>query len=707
MWVDFDRLVSVNDGGALAFGFPSHGPPKWQQNWRSFVGQLTVTPDHAAKDEMLDQFAYGHGIRTFGFINAHAMNSAVDDPKFAADLLFLDNLVRDGIGVNTLYRMLGSQSGLNLNGTDLLPELIARFAGKRIALFGSQADIAERAADRLRREHGCDVITADGFQSDAFYLNRIAEMRPALVVLGMGMPKQERVARLLKTALHNDVAIVCGGAILDFLSGHKPRAPLLMRRAGLEWAFRLMIEPRRLFHRYIVGNPLFLLRSARFALRPLAAARKERSLPERVATTEPFGIGGPIVTPQTQPMYPAATKALHRLPDIQVPIGALVPVAQPVPAAAEAIRRSAVSKFSANRPVIARDDLFGRQHDLDRLLNWVLDQSGSALIYGPRGYGKTSLVRVFGEIADSRRHVVLYASCSRDIGFDELMRAYLGELPKAGTHEDIGTTPLSVQQVAARFEAITDASVVVIIDEFDRIERADTRQSIIELVKDVSDLTASVRFVIVGVATDASAILGYHPSVHRCITCVPLARLDAAAITDMLTRKSLADGLVIDAGEIDTIVRLTAGSAYHAQLAGQKIVANARRANTRIVSADDVDSVIVEIISDAMLMDDSFARLLGSLHDGRRSAQLSALAHMALSGADDIVRLQPETMIDASQAGTADALSSLCAELLAGGILRPVDQQRSETDLRFANAFLPQLLLMVEHAASRPVPRAA
>ncbi len=715
MWVDFDRQGPIVSGGALAFGFPRYGPPKWRQKWHAFVRHLAVTPDDAAKNSMLDRFAHGKGVRTLGFINAHAMNRSVDDSVFAADLLALDYLVRDGIGVNTLYRMIGTEAGMNLNGTDLLPDLIARFAGRRIALFGTQADVAERAAELLRRLHGCEVITADGFQSDMFYLKRVADSRPALVVLGMGMPKQERVARLLKRCLNNDVAIVCGGAILDFLSGHKPRAPFWMRKLGLEWGFRLMIEPKRLFGRYVVGNPLFLLRSASFALRRRPAAPEERMRPERAATTAAFGIGGPIAAVAGQPVSLSDVRSAIALPTrrtaTEPAVAAAIAATDEAPkkmladSPSPAVKRSAVSVFSANRPVVARHDLFGREADLDRLLSWVLDQSGNALIYGPRGYGKTSLVRVFGEIADSRRHVVLYASCSREIGFDELMRGYLAEIPENGSASKgsaggVDTGLMSVQQVAGRLAAVTDASVVVIIDEFDRIERADTRQSIIELVKDVSDLTASVRFVIVGVATDATAILGYHPSVHRCITCVPLTRLDSAAITDMLARKSRADGLVIEAREIETIVGLTAGSAYHAQLAGQKLVSNARRANVNLITAQDVDDVITEIVSDAMLMDGGFARLIRSLDD-QRYAAVAALAKLALAGNDDIVRL---ALALADDGFDSDGLHALCLELVGNDTLRLADPQYPDGGLRFSNAFMPQLLLMAGHVTTPPAP---
>ncbi|MBC7520801.1 MAG: WecB/TagA/CpsF family glycosyltransferase, partial [Sandarakinorhabdus sp.] len=322
MWLDLEQLVTVGDTGVAGFGFPRQHRPEWRVNWQAVVKQIHVTSDDAAKNGLLDEFVGGFGARTLGFVNAHALNSAVTDQGFAADVLTLDHIVRDGIGINTLYRMLGIRAGLNLNGTDLMPEIIARFAGRRVALLGTQLPIVHRAADRLRRDYGCDVVIADGFQPDGFYLKLAATARPDLIILGMGMPKQERVARRLKHGLNHDVAIVCGGAILDFLSGHVPRAPSWMRSAGLEWAYRLSLEPKRLFRRYVIGNPLFLMRSAILAVWPNPSRRIAPGLPERRPSTNAFGIGGPAARSHGDVSPPS--------PESRVPVIAALPPVRPI-----------------------------------------------------------------------------------------------------------------------------------------------------------------------------------------------------------------------------------------------------------------------------------------------------------------------------------------------------------------------------------------
>ena len=109
-------------------------------------------------------------------------------------------------------------------------------------------------------------ISENGFLDAKTYVALANIHRPELIVLGMGMPRQEEMAVILRASLGFPCLIVCGGAIIDFLGGKTRRAPMWMRGLGLEWLFRLGLEPRRLFQRYVIGNPLFLARALRLAL---------------------------------------------------------------------------------------------------------------------------------------------------------------------------------------------------------------------------------------------------------------------------------------------------------------------------------------------------------------------------------------------------------------------------------------------------------
>jgi exopolysaccharide biosynthesis WecB/TagA/CpsF family protein len=101
-------------------------------------------------------------------------------------------------------------------------------------------------------------------------VDAINAARPDLLLVGLGNPRQEHwIDANLK---HLEVGVVAGvGALIDFLSDSIPRAPRFVRRIRLEWAFRLALEPRRMFMRYVIGNPAFLVRSIRYLARPRGA----------------------------------------------------------------------------------------------------------------------------------------------------------------------------------------------------------------------------------------------------------------------------------------------------------------------------------------------------------------------------------------------------------------------------------------------------
>jgi exopolysaccharide biosynthesis WecB/TagA/CpsF family protein len=233
----------------------------WKLRWTRVVEAMRVV--HSASEELalLRQLAAGGDSRVLGFINAHAMNSIAGDAEFFDALMDADLLLRDGSGMALLYRRCGRDGGLNMNGTDLIPKILAVFRGRRVAFWGTDNSRLQAAAARCSAEFGVQIVSQEnGFHEIGHYRQLAAELQPDLIVLGMGMPKQERVARAIKGAMRAPSLIVCGGAIIDFLSGKVPRAPAWMRALGVEWLYRLLREPRRLFKRYVIGNPLFLCR---------------------------------------------------------------------------------------------------------------------------------------------------------------------------------------------------------------------------------------------------------------------------------------------------------------------------------------------------------------------------------------------------------------------------------------------------------------
>lgn len=202
------------------------------------------------------------------FLNAHNANVAYSDPEFA-DALRRFLVLPDGVGVDIAARLLyGAAFPANLNGTDFIPALLTSTGEPlTIALLGAKHPNAEAAAAAfaaIAPQHRYAVIH-DGFfskEDEPAILAEIAALRPDILLVAMGVPRQEFWIDHHINASHCTLPFAVG-ALLDFMSGAVPRAPVWIRRMRLEWLFRLALEPARLWRRYVVGNPLFLARVLR------------------------------------------------------------------------------------------------------------------------------------------------------------------------------------------------------------------------------------------------------------------------------------------------------------------------------------------------------------------------------------------------------------------------------------------------------------
>jgi exopolysaccharide biosynthesis WecB/TagA/CpsF family protein len=194
------------------------------------------------------------------FVNAHAFNMCCADIEFTNALLQSDIILRDGIGMQLLYNSLGKKPGANLNGSDFIPLIMENLKGKKIALLGSGLSHSLKAAKKLSADGHQIVLAESGFHHTEHYLNLIKQIKPEVIILGMGMPKQEKLSVMLRECIDNSCLIINGGAIIDLWGEKNRRAPLWIRKLNMEWFFRLLIEPRRLFRRYVIGNYVFLKR---------------------------------------------------------------------------------------------------------------------------------------------------------------------------------------------------------------------------------------------------------------------------------------------------------------------------------------------------------------------------------------------------------------------------------------------------------------
>lgn len=207
--------------------------------------------------------------KKLAFVNAHCLNLACTNKFYFKQLQTFDARYPDGIGLALAGRLLNEKIHENINGTDLFP-LLAKCCETRaytLYLLGAKEGVAKKMVDRVSVTYPNLKIVGycNGFDLE-HAVATINGLTPDILLVAMGAPKQEMwiVEHFEKLNVH--VAIGVGG-LFDFYSGNMPRAPHLLRLLGLEWFFRLLMEPRRMFKRYVCGNPLFIYRVIRYGKR--------------------------------------------------------------------------------------------------------------------------------------------------------------------------------------------------------------------------------------------------------------------------------------------------------------------------------------------------------------------------------------------------------------------------------------------------------
>jgi exopolysaccharide biosynthesis WecB/TagA/CpsF family protein len=203
------------------------------------------------------------------YVNAHTLNLAWRDARLREVLRTADLVLNDGSGVALAARLQRRRFPANLNGSDLNPLLLALAArhGWPVYFLGGSPGVAERTAGRWQRElPGLQVAGAhhgylDGTDHEVV-AGKIRASGAELLLVAMGNPLQELwlATHLPATGVRVGVGV---GAFFDFSAGVVARCPEWMSRYGVEWLYRLRLEPRRLWRRYVLGNPLFVLRALR------------------------------------------------------------------------------------------------------------------------------------------------------------------------------------------------------------------------------------------------------------------------------------------------------------------------------------------------------------------------------------------------------------------------------------------------------------
>ncbi|TGX50428.1 ATP-binding protein [Sphingomonas gei] len=369
-----------------------------------------------------------------------------------------------------------------------------------------------------------------------------------------------------------------------------------------------------------------------------------------------------------------------------------------------AFRRNAVfTAFNTAVPVSDRHGLAGRKKELARLVDAVVKQRKHALIYGARGSGKTSLARVFGDLADEAGCVALYGSASEGTDVDGLFRPFLDELPlQRGSATIPADRPMGVQQFANLFVQGVTQHTLLIVDEFDRVTTERTRHEVASLLKLLTDMHSSVQIVLVGIAGNVDGLLAAHPSLRRHLFAQPVAPIERDELAGLLWLCAQQAGLAFEEDAVQAIVSAAIGSPYHARVFGMHAALSAEAAGRERITLADAQKGLAEALAEwSELTPDMCTVFERALSQAGSLRGMIALAGVLAAHAP-VLTFERLTAAGIDLFG--DELGGPAAVDRTISLIAPaLSEDGMPGELQFADSLSPQfLVLMVNGAGLRP-----
>jgi exopolysaccharide biosynthesis WecB/TagA/CpsF family protein len=215
--------------------------------------------------EKLEEYIASRQPHLISYLNAHCINRTFIDEKYRQVILDSDIVYADGMALVWVSHLTNDPLPERVNAGDFLPDLCRLCEQKQYKLYflGSEPGVAESAAEQLQKLFPNLLIvgTQHGYFTEAEEQSIISEIinsKPDILLVGFGVPQQEKW--LAKHYQQLQVPVAWGvGALLEYYALKTPRAPRWMRQSGLEWLYRLYLEPRRMWRRYLVGNMVFVM----------------------------------------------------------------------------------------------------------------------------------------------------------------------------------------------------------------------------------------------------------------------------------------------------------------------------------------------------------------------------------------------------------------------------------------------------------------
>jgi N-acetylglucosaminyldiphosphoundecaprenol N-acetyl-beta-D-mannosaminyltransferase len=199
--------------------------------------------------------------------NAHTLMEAHDSDRFRRFVNSADLVTPDGMPLVWMMRAKGERNQERVYGPALMLRILesAMQSGIPVGFYGGKPEVLELLIERMQAQYkGLNVafsfsppFTTMSPDEDAVLVGQINRSAARILFVGLGCPKQE--IWMAEHCGRVNAVMIGVGAAFDFHAGVKPQAPAWTQRIGLEWLFRLMVEPRRLWKRYLYHNPRFVV----------------------------------------------------------------------------------------------------------------------------------------------------------------------------------------------------------------------------------------------------------------------------------------------------------------------------------------------------------------------------------------------------------------------------------------------------------------
>ncbi|MDB5454166.1 MAG: hypothetical protein JWO33_2744, partial [Caulobacteraceae bacterium] len=280
------------------------------------------------------------------------------------------------------------------------------------------------------------------------------------------------------------------------------------------------------------------------------------------------------------------------------------------------VRMRLRNAFTPSQPITDWSRFAGRTEMLTQLIRATEDGRLHTVLYGERGIGKTSILHVFAQAARNARYLVSYVSCGAGSDFDEMFRAVADDIPLL-YHGSYGPTSpeaergatfasllpegeISVRQASDLCAKITGTRVLIILDEFDRVESRALRRSVAEFLKNLSDRSVRVQLIIAGVAANLTELVEHVPSIQRNVFALEAAPLSEAETRLLVKTGETSSGVIFEEDATRFIVAVSNGLPYLASLtshlAGLKAIDDGRTVVTREDVAAGSAAALAELL---------------------------------------------------------------------------------------------------------------